>query len=393
VDWDVPRGIKIAFFFYFCVIFFSFVRMYFDPGPYERHGSRMSIILDFFISPLKFMMPALILFDSCRSPKRVMWATTAIMLGYFFLALQVVRYMGLHVYSGDELNKRGAKILHNSIGYDRVDIAMMLAGSVWGMIALASAMQKKWQWLLAWSGAAFILLAEMLTGGRTGYLACGMVGMILCVLRWRKLLLLMPVAGMAVVMLMPGVRERMFHGFDKQSGNIVIEQDHSEITSGRTTIWPYVIEKIKKSPVIGYGRGAMIRTGLAGWLLSELGEEFQHPHNAYLEMLMDNGIIGLICVLPFYYLTLKICLSMFRDKSDPVYEAAAGIALSGLLALIVTGFGAQTLYPREDTIWLWGAVGITVRLWIQRNQKQEEQMMSEEESEMGAGVLETEAVR
>ena len=43
----------------------------------------------------------------------------------------------------------------------------------------------------------------------------------------------------------------------------------------------------------------MVRTGLAQWLQNTLREIFAHPHNAYLEMLFDNGIFGLLCVLLF----------------------------------------------------------------------------------------------
>jgi phosphonate transport system substrate-binding protein len=55
-------------------------------------------------------------------------------------------------------------------------------------------------------------------------------------------------------MLLPGVSERMFAGFGGQQGNIVVHTDEFTITSGRNTIWPLVINKIKQSPLLGYGR-------------------------------------------------------------------------------------------------------------------------------------------
>src|SRR6185312_4570824 len=191
LEWDVPRALKIAARFYLAVLFIAFLRMFIDPTHYYPF-TRLEMSLDYIISPVKFLVPALILYDSARTRERATWAMTAIMVGYFFLSLQVVRYMGLHVYSGEELNKRGAKIIQNAVGYDRVDVAMMLAGSAWAMIALSRIAKTKWQWLLAWGGAAFILTSETLTGGRSGYLACGLVGLILCLLRWRKYLPLIP---------------------------------------------------------------------------------------------------------------------------------------------------------------------------------------------------------
>ena len=51
-----------------------------------------------------------------------------------------------------------------------------------------------------------------------------------------------------------------------------------------------MIEKIKEAPLFGYGRLAMRRTGLSAFLMEQLGESFPHPHNAYLEQLLDNGV-------------------------------------------------------------------------------------------------------
>lgn len=385
--WDMERPVKVAFVLYCGVIFTAFLRMFLDPGPYFS-GQSTQIILDFLIAPLKFLLPGLILYDSARTRDRAAMAMAAIMLGYFLLSLQVVRYMGLHVYSGDELNKRGAKILQHAVGYDRVDVAMMLAGSVWAMIALSRIARNKWQSMACWGAAGFILLAETLTGGRSGYIACGLVGLLMCLIRWRKFLPLIPLAALILVVFLPGIRERMLHGFDKQSGNVTVDQDSSEITSGRTTIWPYVIKKIEQSPLIGYGRYAMMRTGLSDWLESELGEVFGHPHNAYLEMLFDNGIIGFFCIIPVYFLSLKKSLSLFRDRDDALYEAAGGIAVALLLALFITGLGAQTLYPREDVIWMWGAVAVALRVWTQReNVEVAEFVLEEDEAQFRPGVF------
>lgn len=390
LEWDIPPSLKLAAKLYLAVLFIAFLRMFIDPTQYYPF-TRLQMALDYIVAPVKFLVPAVILYDSVRTKERAVWAMWAIMIGYFFLSLQVVRYMGLHVYSGEELNKRGAKIIQHAVGYDRVDVAMMLAGSAWAMIALSRIAKNKWQWLMAWGAAAFILLSETLTGGRSGYVACGLVGLMLCVIRWRKYLPLIPVAALVVIVALPGVRERMLHGFDKESGNIVIEEDNSEITSGRTTIWPYVIKKIEASPLIGYGRDAMVRTGLHDWLMAVLGEEFGHPHNAYLEILLDDGIIGFLCVLPLYFICVKRSLSIFRDRTDPVYEAAGGIACALLFALLVTGLGAQTFYPREDVIWMWGAIAIAMRFWVQREaeiEMPEEEVVDESEyvGQAAAGV-------
>jgi O-antigen ligase len=99
-----------------------------------------------------------------------------------------------------------------------------------------------------------------------------------------------------------------------------------------------------------------------------LREIFNHPHNAYLEMLFDNGIFGLLCVLPIYLIFLRKCISLFRDRQDVLLTAAGGVGLALVLALLVAGVGAQTLYPREGVLGMWAALGVALRVWVEREQ-------------------------
>jgi len=149
-----------------------------------------------------------------------------------------------------------------------------------------------------------------------------------------------------------------------------VHEDESEITSGRNLVWPAVIAKIKQAPLIGYGRQAMVRTGLSTWARDELGDEFEHPHEAYFEMLLDNGVIGFLAIVPLFYIALKRSAGLFLDRTEPLYEAVGGAALALLLALLFASFGAQTLYPREGVVGMWAAIGVALRLSVDREHRQ-----------------------
>ena len=368
LTWDVPRNIKIAFLVYCGIVIWAFSRFFIDPTEYYQFG-RARIVVDYLVNPLKFLIPGILFYDGCRTRRRVEWALAAIVLMYFLLAVQVIRYMGINVtISGAELARRGAKVIQHSIGYNRVDMSMMLGGASWAIVAFSQLFQRKLVRIGLWGAAGLTLLAQAMTGGRTGYVTWGVTGLILCVLRWRKLLFFVPVAAAIVLICLPGVRERMLYGFASNATLYATEADTSEITSGRVIMWPYVIEKIKQAPLFGYGRNAMERTGLAQWLQDELREIFNHPHNAYLEMLFDNGIFGLLCVLPIYLILVRRCISLFRDRQDVLFAAAGGTALSLVLALLVAGMGAQTLYPREGVLGMWAALGVALRVWVAREQ-------------------------
>ena len=363
---EMPQVVKLLASSYFLVVIVSFLRLLFSPKDWGETSFGF-IISEYLINSIKWVLPGFILFDACRTRRRVTIALLTILGLYFLLSLQVIRWMPLgYATSGSELSARASKIIQNEIGYNRVTLSMMLGGACWAVLATLVICSKLWQRLALLGAASTVALGQALTGGRTGYASWAAVGVILCVVRWRRMLLLIPVAVIVTMVLLPGVRERMFQGFGGKRGNVIIQSDNSEITSGRTVAWPYVIEKIKKAPILGYGRLAMVTTGITDFLLEEFDEAFPHPHQAYLEMILDNGIVGFLGVIPFYFVALWYSFRLLLDRQDSLACAVGGLACSLILALLIGSFGGQTFYPREGAVGLWAAFGLMFRLAVER---------------------------
>jgi O-antigen ligase len=270
---------------------------------------------------------------------------------------------------GSTLESRSRKIVQNEIGYSRVNMSMMLSGASWAVLATLPLLRRRWHKVAVVLAALAVAYGQALTGGRMGYVTWMIVGVILCGLRWRKLLLLAPFVVVAIALALPGTVERMMQGFGATGSMGEEYTDDYEVTAGRTLIWPYVIDKIAEAPVLGHGRLAMVRTGLRNHLLIEYGEHFPHPHNAYLECLLDNGALGFICIIPFYALLVFYCARQFRDKRDPWRAAIGGVTLALLLALLVASLGSQTFYPREGAVCMWAAIALSLRLVVLRQQQ------------------------
>lgn len=385
-DLYFPPGLKTCLLLYLIAINVACLRLALDPSHYFGFTAK-DVFIEFILNSMRFLIPALLFYEGCRTRARVRWALGVIVVLYFMLAVQTIRYMGFHPeFGGNELSGRAARIIQKSVGYDRVDMSMMLAGGSWAAIAFSRLIEKKW---LRWGvcgGAFVILFGQALTGGRAGYVTWGLVGLFLCVLRWRKLLPLVPLAAVIVVTFVPSVAERMFSGFGGNKGGIVVQKDESEITSGRILVWPVVINQIKKAPLFGYGRGAMMTTGLADYVADVMGDSFPHPHEAYLEAMLDSGIIGFLCIIPIYLVTLKRSVSLFLDRTDILYEATGGVAVALLLTLLLASFGAQTLYPRESVVGMWAAMGVAMRLSVERERQGE---LEEGDTEFVDATVET----
>jgi len=126
-------------------------------------------------------------------------------------------------------------------------------------------------------------------------------------------------------------------------------EDWDEISAGRTTnLWPPVTKQIERAPLIGCGRMTIYRTSVYEEIAQGEGNCPGHPHSAYLEMLMDCGIVGLLLVLLLLvWLPVAWERNARRWPRDPVPVAARYAGLAGVVTLLVMGSTGQTFWPRE----------------------------------------------
>lgn len=364
--WDMPSGINFLFFLYMVVIIIAALRLLVGDGRYYEMFTTGYVISEHLINCLKWVVPGILLFYGCQTRHRVYLALAVILGVYFLLAIQVVRWVPLSMATGSGDVNRATRYIQNEIGYNRVTLSMMLGGASWAILCCLVLIKDRRYQLAVFGAALFTILGQALTGGRMGYLGWMAVGLILSLVRWRKLLLFIPVVLTLVAVFLPGVRNRMLMGLDQKQGNIIVQGDEDAMTSGRTVAWPLVIEEIQKSPLLGYGRQAMTTTGIQRELIEDFGEPFPHPHNAYLEQLLDNGVIGFLIVMPFYVVILGRAFVLLLDRYDPLYTAAGGMVCALVLALLVGSFGGQTFYPREGSVCMWAAMGVMLRISVER---------------------------
>lgn len=387
LSWDMPRGMSVLLLLYLLVIVVTLFRLVLGENGglsklYSPDGTGFTaagVISEFGINCVKWVLPGLLMFDGCRTRRRFLMGLASLLAIYFLLAVQVIKWMPLsEAGSGSALSERSLKILVNEIGYHRVNMSMMLSGASWAVLA-AAALAKNWvQRVLIVAMSFVIVLGQALTGGRTGYGTWAVVGLMLSVLRWRKMLLLAPLMAFLAVTLVPGTVERMMQGFTAQTRdyNPRIAQQASlygdegpdlyTVTSGRNIAWRHVLAKIEQAPLLGYGRMAMQTTGITAYLLEKYGESFPHPHNAYLEILLDSGVAGLVIVLAFYLSVLGKSLALFLSRTSPVCVAAGGAAFALVLALLAASVGSQSFYPREGSVGMWCAIGLMLRVHVER---------------------------
>ena len=365
--WDMPRSMMVLLILYMGVLLFGVARMLLDQTNLGEYSTG-TLISEYLVNTFKWVVPALLLYDGCRSRVRLSWALTCTAVLYLLLALQVIRCTPLSALSGaTDLNAMRLRI-QDRTGYNAVNASAMLAGASWAIVAVIPIVRRRWHQIVIASAALVVFLGQALTGGRMGFVAWAFIGLSMALMRWRKGLLLAPLIGLLLPLAVPGMMERMMQGFGQSSLSGQSAADESQVTSGRTDVWPVVIEQIGKSPVIGFGMLAMARTGVRARLPEHTAEYFAHPHCAYLEALLNYGAVGLAIILALYGTVVAWSVKLFRNRQSRWAAAVGGFAFALVMAQLVASVGSQHFYPRESTVGMWLAVAMLVRVWVQRTQ-------------------------
>ncbi len=195
-----------------------------------------------------------------------------------------------------------------------------------------------------------IVVALLLTFSRGAFLAFLLVNGLFIL--WRgsaKTAMGAAIVGLAMLLALPGavlVRVQLGLGVDLDA-----------ITAGRLNhIWLPLLPELWRSPVWGNGLSSIM------WMdPMRSGQMFlvEHPHNAYLQALLDTGIVGLVLLCGYWVRVWKGFRELGRDPSvAPELRGLYQGAAASVIALAVANFAGSSLMPVTDQCFLWMAVGM-----------------------------------
>ena len=133
--------------------------------------------------------------------------------------------------------------------------------------------------------------------------------------------------------------------------------------SGRTLIWPLLINKIQERPWLGYGYNTFWKGGWEGevadiWRALIAGFEPPHAHNGFLEICLDIGLLGLGIFLIWFVFSCLRSLAWLH-KNQTIEGIAPIILLIHILLLSLT----ESYFMRGNIYWL---IYVTMTLSIYR---------------------------
>jgi hypothetical protein len=202
-----------------------------------------------------------------------------------------------------------------------------------------------------------VTVALVLTFSRGAFLAFVLIHVLF--LLWRrnaKTLIVFGVVAACVLFVLPeAVYDRVSTGF----GNGAASGENA-ISAGRIDhIWLPLLPEIPGSPIWGHGLGSILwsepmRRG-PGTAILAVG----HPHNAYLQAVLDLGVVGLVLLCAYF---LHVWKGLRRLSADPtIRPTLRGFylgAAAGLASLLVSYVTDSSLTPGPEQSFLWLAIGM-----------------------------------
>ncbi|MDC0939210.1 O-antigen ligase family protein [Pseudomonadales bacterium] len=377
---DLPKKLVLLVSFYLFLSLLAFARMFFDmDGIYALrdhlnipYPTTSSVLIDYLLDPIKFLIPGFLIASISLSTQNARLMIYAIFGMGVILALEVIRVMQPGLIGVDDLSTRALRVIDRDVGYHRVATATILSMMASGLFGLFIVLNSRKEKCFALILFLICTLALALTGGRAGMLGWAAACVFLGIFRYKKVLIVAPFVFALLVPIIPGLQERIFEGFNEETHersdlnvNLVDDEgrDLYAITSGRAAVWPLVINSISEAPWTGHGMNGMQREGISLTLYDVLGvakHGFSHPHNMYLESLLNGGVLGTVFSLGLIGFIGISCFRVVYTRTTGVV-GEVGVALLGMIiAFLVSGLGSGTLYPHLNSATLCCTIGLYI---------------------------------
>ena len=194
---------------------------------------------------------------------------------------------------------------------------------------------------------SFVIL---LTFSRNAFLGFFLVNGLFVVWKFnmKKLGLALLGTGIAAALAPEVVYRRLTHGFDAGA---------DAVSAGRIEgIWLPLAPETLTSPLWGSGLDSIMWSRA---LNSGAMEFVGHPHNAYLQAVLDMGLIGLVLLVAFYWHVWNGFRALGSNAYlTPVMRGFFQGACAALLAFLLAGMTGGSLRPQPENALLWIAIGM-----------------------------------
>jgi hypothetical protein len=150
--------------------------------------------------------------------------------------------------------------------------------------------------------------------------------------------------------------------------------DKNEISAGRIeeTWLPLINEYFNEPNKLLFGNGRFATASSESAAKGQIPAGRFHPHNMYLELILDSGIILFSLTISFFtFIMLQIfnSLKVIREKKTREYQYAVFVSLTSYFLAGVTG---RTLFPSGNNAFIWIILGLGIAIISMNRQFKED---------------------
>jgi O-antigen ligase len=207
--------------------------------------------------------------------------------------------------------------------------------------------------------AVILFLGVLLTGSRGAFLGL-MVITIIYIYQMKRVgvaLLMVMFVSVALALAPDAITRRLSMGLENLNpdSDYMAAQDE-KLTSGRLHLSTQLVPEILKSPLVGRGIGS---TRWSDYAMG--GGTIAHPHNLYLSIVLDLGLLGVFLLFVFVVYVMRLFRSISTDPAaDDFMRMYFKGSMAGLIGFLVFGLGGGHPYPKIEMWFLWVSLGIAI---------------------------------
>jgi O-antigen ligase len=322
-------------------------RTTFDPVPY---------VVARYIKPLFYYFSyAFLLANAVRASLRPERFVTLLAASAMLPALAV--FYTVATYPGSLLDVSRDREFMAPRGMHANEFGMLLALATGPMLFTAGMARSRGGRALSWLAFSIVVCALLLTFSRGGLFAFLIVlaGYLLHHKRIKVVVVGAVLVGLVMLAAPASMKERFGTGFRSGALSDASNVDKDDLTAGRVHGWVQLAPEVLDSPWLGRGLGS------TQWSTAVAAGKYKanHPHNIYLEILMDTGIIGLCAMAWLHARHLRRFKLLAADPAMPppmqAFFRGARHAMFGMLAMAAT---TAYFMPNSAQAYFWFALGV-----------------------------------
>jgi O-antigen ligase len=214
------------------------------------------------------------------------------------------------------------------------------------LLCIPLLLEAKKDWLRLGLGAICVAMFASLifTYARAPWLDMFAGLAILSFVRYRKLLLLAPVGVVVLLVFVPSILERFQEasGFSEGQGSLFF----------RVEMWRYLLPRFYSNPIVGNGLGSFSVFAEQG-----LGY-FYLPHNDYVRILVDTGVVGLFSYLAALYGLARGSLRAYLTQTDELFKLLALVMMAVIATYLLGGLTENLFRAGTTQAYFWTLAGL-----------------------------------